>query len=179
MVRYIRDVLISLLEPTDVRLDEEALERWGRRIGETVDAPVVIALSGELGAGKSVLARAIGAGAGVTDAMPSPSYNLLFRYEAAGGREIVHLDLYRLNSVDVVWELGWGQLGASGEVVIVEWPDRAGNTMPPDHWLIHLSVPPNHPELRDIEVTRIGSPPVLAAFPLSLSVPSNAVSLKP
>lgn len=157
-----------------MRLDEEALERWGRRIGETVDAPVVIALRGELGAGKSVLARAIGEGAGVRDSMPSPSYNLLFRYEATGGREIVHLDLYRLNSVDEVWELGWGQLGAAGEVVLVEWPDRAGDTMPADHWLIELSIPETDPLQRDVRVSRVGSPSVLAAFPMSLSVLPNA-----
>lgn len=153
-----------------MRLDEEALVRWGERIGETVDAPVVIALAGELGAGKSVLARAVGKGAGVRDVMPSPSYNLLLRHEAAVGREVVHLDLYRIESPDELWELGWAHLGDDGEIVLVEWPERAGDVMPPDHWLIALSIPPGHPELRDVEVSRIGQPPDLAAFPMSLTV---------
>jgi len=152
-----------------VRLDEEELKRWGVRIGQTVEAPVVIALSGPLGAGKSVLARAIGSGVGVAESMPSPSYNLLLRYPTASDRELVHLDLYRLESPDELWELGWSQLGDGPEVVLVEWPERAGALMPPDHWVVGLSVPPGEPELRDVEVRRIGHPPELAPFPMSVS----------
>jgi tRNA threonylcarbamoyladenosine biosynthesis protein TsaE len=151
-----------------VRLDEQELVRWGRRIGETIDRPVVIALRGPLGAGKSVLARAVGAGAGVTGTMPSPSYNLLLRYETGAGTAVVHLDLYRLESPDELWELGWTQLGERGEIVLVEWPERAGDLMPPDHWVIELSIPEGAPTLRDVEVHRVGSPPELPAFPLSL-----------
>jgi tRNA threonylcarbamoyladenosine biosynthesis protein TsaE len=152
-----------------VRLDEEELKRWGVRIGQTVDAPVVIALSGPLGAGKSVLARAIGSGCGVDEAMPSPSYNLLLRYPAGSGRDVVHLDLYRLESPDELWELGWSQLGDDPEVVLIEWPERAGSLMPPDHWVIELSVPAGEPDLRDVGVRRVGSPPELASFPMSVS----------
>ena len=151
-----------------MRLDEQELVRWGRRIGETIDRPVVIALRGPLGAGKSVLARAVGAGAGVTGTMPSPSYNLLLRYETGAGTAVVHLDLYRLESPDELWELGWTQLGERGEIVLVEWPERAGDLMPPDHWVIELSIPEGAPTLRDVEVHRVGSPPELPAFPLSL-----------
>ena len=64
-----------------MRLDEADLGRWGRRIGESLATPAVIGLTGPLGAGKSVLARAIGAGAGVDETMPSPSHNLIFRYQ--------------------------------------------------------------------------------------------------
>jgi tRNA threonylcarbamoyladenosine biosynthesis protein TsaE len=88
-----------------VRLDEESLVRWGARIGETVTTPVLIALVGSLGVGKSVLARAVGDGAGVRQPMPSPSFNLLFRYSAFDGLEVVHLDLYRLERPDELWEL--------------------------------------------------------------------------
>jgi len=150
-----------------VRLDEEELKRWGDRIGRTVEAPVVIALSGPLGAGKSVLARAVGAGAGVAEAMPSPSYNLLLRYPARAGREVVHLDLYRLERPDELWELGWSQLGDGSEVVLVEWPERAGALMPRDHWVGRLAVAPAEPELRDVDVTRLGSPPELASYTMT------------
>ena len=152
-----------------MRLDETELSRWGRRIGQTVETPVFIALRGPLGAGKSVLARGIGEGAGVRESMPSPSYNLLFRYPADEGTEVVHLDLYRLESPDELWELGWSQLGVEGEVVLVEWPERAGDLMPADYWEIELSVPEGAPELRDIEVRRVGHPPELAAFPMTVT----------
>jgi tRNA threonylcarbamoyladenosine biosynthesis protein TsaE len=152
-----------------MRLDEIELGRWGRRIGETAETPVVIALRGTLGAGKSALARAIGAGAGVSETMPSPSYNILLRYTTDSGTEVVHLDLYRLDAPDELWELGWSQLGADNEIVLIEWPERAGDLMPRDHWLIELTVPDDEPELRDIEVHRVGHPSELASFPLSVS----------
>lgn len=152
-----------------MRLDESELVRWGASIGETVTPPVFIGLSGPLGAGKSVLARAIGAGAGVTDTMPSPSYTLVQRYEASGGRKVVHLDLYRIRSPDELGELGWRQLGGDEEIVLVEWPERAGDFLPSDHWLICLDVSEDDALLRDIEVRRVGSPPALAGFPMSIA----------
>jgi len=153
-----------------VRLDEIELARWGERIGETVDPPCVIALRGPLGAGKSVLARAIGRGAGVGVEMPSPSHNLLLRYPTPVGIDVVHLDLYRIESPDELWELGWSQLGEEGELVLLEWPERAESMLPRDHWMIELSVPDGHPQLRDVEVHRVGSPPGLAGFPMSVSI---------
>ena len=129
----------------------------------------MLGLVGSLGAGKSVLARAIGEGAGVQVAMPSPSFNLVFRYEADGGREVVHLDLYRIESPDDLWELGWNELGAENEIIIVEWPEQARALMPPDHWLIHLTVVSGSIELRDVKVQKVGSPNELVAFPISSS----------
>lgn len=156
-----------------MRLDEIEVKRWGERIGETVDRPVVIALKGPLGVGKSVLARAIGFGAGVRETMPSPSHSLVLSYPISADVKVVHLDLYRLESPDELWELGWSQLGIDGEIVLVEWPERADGHMPDHHWVIELSVPEGHPQLRDVEVHRVGSPPALAAFPLSLSAPGK------
>lgn len=152
-----------------MRLDEEELRRWGERIGRTVSAPVVIALQGPLGAGKSVLARAIGRGAGVRETMPSPSYNLLLRYETDSEVEVVHVDLYRIESTDELWELGWSEIGDGREVVLIEWPERAEDLLPDDHWMVRLSVAADEPEMRDVEVHRIGRPPELTAFPMSVT----------
>ena len=153
-----------------MRLDETQLVRWGKHIGQTVEVPVFIGLSGELGAGKSVLARAIGGGAGVIARMPSPSYTLVQRYPADAGRTLVHLDLYRIKSPDDLWELGWSQLADGDEIVLVEWPARAGSLLPEDRWLIELVCPVGLPEMRDVEVWRIGSPPEVAQFSM---VPSD------
>jgi tRNA threonylcarbamoyl adenosine modification protein YjeE len=152
-----------------MRLDEAGLTRWGARIGESIDTPAVLALSGPLGAGKSVLARAIGAGAGVSEPMPSPTFNLLFRHPAASGTEVVHADLYRIESPGELWELGWAQLGAHNEIVLVEWPEHAGDLLPGDHWWIELSVPHGRRHERDVDVRRVGRPPALAGFPVSVS----------
>ena len=152
-----------------MRLDEAGLKEWGHCIGSTSKAPIVLGLVGSLGAGKSVLARAIGEGAGVEVTMPSPSFNLIFRYEADQGCEVVHLDLYRLESPDDLWELGWNELGAENEIIIVEWPEQAFGLMPSDHWLIHLTVMPETIELRDVRVEKVGSPNELVVFPISSS----------
>ena len=76
-------------------LTEPDLVRWGERIGRQVPPPLFLALRGPLGAGKSVLARAVARGAGVEGPLPSPTFNLLFRYEAPTS-VVVHLDLYRI-----------------------------------------------------------------------------------
>ena len=102
--------------------------------------------------------------------MPSPSFNLLFRYETDQGCEVVHLDLYRIESPDDLWELGWNELGAENEIIIVEWPEQARDLMPPDHWLIHLTVVAENIALRDVRVQKVGSPKnELVAFPISSS----------
>lgn len=152
-----------------MRLDEAGLARWGERIGQTVDTPVFFGLRGPLGAGKSVLARAIGLGLGVAQAMPSPSFNLMFRYPAELGVQVVHLDLYRLDTPEELWELGWEELGQPDEVVLVEWPERAGPYLPPDHWIIELSPVRGRPKLRDVNVVRVGAPPELVGFPMTLT----------
>lgn len=152
-----------------MRLDETGLVRWGRSIGASVTAPVFIGLSGQLGAGKSVLARAIGRGAGVTEPMPSPSYTLVQRYAGRPGLHVVHLDLYRIGSPAELAELGWSQLGDDEQIVLVEWPERAADLMPPDHWLIRLDASDEDPLLRDVEVSRVGSPPDLVGFPMSIA----------
>lgn len=137
---------------------EAQLEAWGERIGAAVATPVFIALSGDLGAGKSVLARSIARGAGVDATMPSPTFNLVFRYDGTRAT-VVHMDLYRLEREAEVWELGWRELPADDEIALVEWPERAASLLPSDRWEIRLHV--ESADTRRIEVQRHGSAPDL------------------
>jgi tRNA threonylcarbamoyladenosine biosynthesis protein TsaE len=141
-------------------MDEAAIEAWGRRIGGQAARPLVVALSGELGAGKSVLARAIARGAGVTSALPSPTFNLLYRYVTESG-DMVHVDLYRLTDPDEVWELGWRDLGVAGEVVVIEWPERAGALLPAPRWDISLTPPTPGSRVRSVRAAAVGPAPAL------------------
>ena len=145
-------------------LDQEALEAWGERVGREAGLPLVLCLRGELGAGKSTLARAIARGAGVPGLLPSPTFNLLFRYEGAradGPLEVVHADLYRLRDPDEVWELGWRELGEGRQIVVVEWPERAETLLPAPRWEVTLRTPDGEPERRDVEARAVGDAPTL------------------
>ena len=164
---------------------EGELGAWGRRIGAEVEPPVFVGLRGPLGAGKSVLARAVAEGAGVREYLPSPTFNIVFRYglgeRAADGRaagvgevgggaaSVVHADLYRLRSVEELGGIGWDDLvGDEGAVVLVEWPERAGGELPADRWEVTLGYVAGDPGLRTVEVERCGEPAPLPAFPVGL-----------
>lgn len=82
----------------------------------------VIALSGELGAGKSTFARALLRSLGHDGPVPSPTYTLIEPYELPGG-QIYHVDLYRIVDVEEIEYLGFSDLGDG--LLLVEWPERA------------------------------------------------------
>lgn len=108
----------------------------------------VLLLEGDLGAGKSELARAvIRARAGADIPVPSPTFTLLQSY-ALPGIDIAHCDLYRLRGEDEVVELGLEECWRHG-ALIVEWPDRAGDLWPRERLRIVLDQPsPDAPDLR-------------------------------
>lgn len=119
--------------PRPVSLDE--LRAWGHRLGERLRPPALVALSGELGAGKTTLAQSICNGVGVREDVTSPTFALVNQYEA-DGTTVYHLDLYRLRGPDDLTNLGWDDIVNSKAIVIVEWPDRAADRLPPD--AIHI-----------------------------------------
>ncbi len=148
-----------------VTLTEPMLQAWGERIGLSVGVPVFLALRGQLGAGKSVLARAVARGAGVSGHLPSPTFNLLYRYRGERGIDVVHLDLYRLEDPAEVWELGWAELGLGEEIVLAEWPERAEALLPPDRWDVWLEIPSEEATVRTVRAERRGAAPALPAPP--------------
>jgi tRNA threonylcarbamoyladenosine biosynthesis protein TsaE len=109
--------------------------RVGQRIGRMVRAGDVVLLSGELGAGKTVLAQGIGRGLGVPDPIKSSSFVIMNEY---GGRlRLFHADLYRLEDPAQVAELALDELAADG-VLVVEWPERAPGELPEEHLSVRI-----------------------------------------
>ena len=151
-------------------LNEAEMIRWGRAIGVAARTPLFLFLRGPLGAGKSVLARSIAHGAGVEGAVPSPTFNLMFRYPASRGVEVVHMDLFRLTDPAELWELGWEELGGQDELVLVEWPERAEGMLPEHRWEIALGPVAGNLEVRTVSVIRFGGPQSLPGFPVSVSL---------
>jgi tRNA threonylcarbamoyladenosine biosynthesis protein TsaE len=94
--------------------------------------PLLIALSGELGAGKTTLVAGLLAALGHPGPVRSPTYSLIEPYRLAG-RDIHHCDLYRLRDPDEIEDLGMRDLLTARSVLLVEWPERAGDRLrPPD-----------------------------------------------
>ena len=102
---------------------EETIER-GREIGERLKPPVLILLTGDLGAGKTTLTKGIASGldAAEIDEVTSPTFTLVHKYERAA--RVYHVDLYRIGSVHDLETLGLEDVFSEHAVVIVEWPDR-------------------------------------------------------
>jgi tRNA threonylcarbamoyladenosine biosynthesis protein TsaE len=99
-------------------------------------------------------------GAGVQGDVPSPTFNLVFRYDTPRGIQVQHLDLYRLEHPDEVWELGWSELGAPDELVLIEWPDRAEALLPATRWEVAIE-DEGDPDTRRVIARAVGDPPPL------------------
>lgn len=102
---------------------DETIAR-GREIGASLKAPVLILLSGDLGAGKTTLTKGIAAGAGAAreDDVTSPTFTLVHKYE--GKTRVYHVDLYRIGDAHDLETLGLEDIFSERAIVIVEWPDR-------------------------------------------------------
>jgi tRNA threonylcarbamoyladenosine biosynthesis protein TsaE len=116
-----------------------ATESLGARIANLLRPGDVIALYGELGAGKTTLARGlIRALIGADTETPSPTFTLVQTYLAPSGLEIVHADLYRLHSPEESAELGLEDAFTSA-VTVIEWPERLQSRLPSDRLDVHLA----------------------------------------
>jgi tRNA threonylcarbamoyladenosine biosynthesis protein TsaE len=125
-----------------IAVTRDELVAWGERFGRAARPPLLVTLAGELGAGKTTLAQAICRGFGVTDEVTSPTYALVHEYRAPVGR-VFHLDLYRLKHPDELTNIGWDDLIAAPDaLVLVEWPERAGSRLP-SHVPIDLEYAPD------------------------------------
>ena len=132
-----RHVLPPLAAKGHLNLTQDEMVAWGRELGEAIVPPLVLSVTGDLGAGKTTLAQAICAGYGVEESVTSPTYALVHKYEAAKS-PVYHVDLYRLDNETQLTNIGWDDLLRERALVIVEWPERAGDRMPADSLHIDL-----------------------------------------
>ena len=99
----------------------------------------VIALHGELGAGKTTFMQGIAMALGIDRPVTSPTYTLSNEYNAPSFK-LVHMDLYRLTSPDDLLAIGYAEHIENGAVVAVEWPERAEELIPPDALHVYLDI---------------------------------------
>ncbi len=120
--------------------DAEATERLAQALARTAPVPAVVHLHGDLGAGKSTLARGWLRALGVTGAIRSPTYTLVERYPLPVG-EALHLDLYRIGDGAELEFLGLDDADAA--LWLVEWPERGGASLPAADLRVVLAIEDN------------------------------------
>ena len=130
-----------------IALTEAELVAWGEAFGRAALPPLVVAISGELGSGKTTLAQAICRGYGVVGAVTSPTFALVHQY-ASPRSPVYHVDLYRLEHESQLTNIGWDEIVSSHALVLVEWPERAGARLPLAHVPLALEHAPGDPSRR-------------------------------
>lgn len=128
--------------------DPGSTTRLGVALGAVAEAGDLICLWGELGAGKTHLAKAIGAGLGVRDTIASPSFILMAEYE--GRLPLFHIDPYRLVGAEDALAGGLIDERQASGVTLVEWPERLGDALPVDR--LDVRIDGTGEELRTIEL---------------------------
>lgn len=125
----------------------------GRRLGQLLAGGGVVALSGELGAGKTTLVQGLAAGLGIQDRVTSPTFTLVNEYQGRQGRRLLHIDLYRLGErpenalaesatfglSDLLGGSDLWQGDADQPVVAVEWAERVAALLPADYLEVRLA----------------------------------------
>lgn len=110
----------------------------GEKLARGLGPGDVLLLYGEMGAGKSELARGIAKGLGIQGHVPSPTFTILQVYEQ-GRLPLYHFDWYRLGSAQELYELGMEEYLQGNGVAVVEWPDMAQEAIPERHLAVHLT----------------------------------------
>lgn len=108
-----------------------ATKAIGAALGPELVPGDIISLSGDLGAGKTVFVQGLAAGLGVQDRVTSPSFSLIHEYR--GQFPIVHMDVYRLDSLQEVLDLGFEELLDPTSILVIEWGEAVAPLLPPGH----------------------------------------------
>lgn len=111
-------------------------EAFGKKIGEGLTPGSVIALYGDMGAGKTALTRGIAYGLGIAQGVSSPTFALVHEYE--GRLPIYHFDMYRVKDWDDLYSTGFFDYLEAGGVVIIEWSENIEGAIPDGSMQIHL-----------------------------------------
>lgn len=123
--------------------DTDDVPDAAERLLETIDHKGIIAFYGEMGAGKTTLIREICAQLGVTDVVNSPTFAIVNEYNAQDGEPIYHFDFYRINKTEEVYDFGYEEYFYSGNLCLIEWPEKIEEILPEEITKVYIRVDNN------------------------------------
>lgn len=129
---------------------ERETERLGMTLGRQLKPGTVIAYEGDLGAGKTAFTRGLARGLGIEEKVTSPTYTIVNEYE--GRLPLFHFDMYRLNSSEDLFDIGWEDYLERGGVIAVEWSSRIRDVLE-DALNIQIRKDPSREDGRFITIT--------------------------
>lgn len=131
---------VTSMHLTLISTSETQTESIGRAIGQAAQPGDVVALVGELGAGKTCLTRGMAAGLGIDEPVTSPTFILVAEYRTARGFPLYHADCYRFEKATVeAVDIGLDELMGDDGLCVIEWADRVQPLLPPDVLLITIT----------------------------------------
>ncbi|MDD3886967.1 MAG: tRNA (adenosine(37)-N6)-threonylcarbamoyltransferase complex ATPase subunit type 1 TsaE [Victivallaceae bacterium] len=123
---------MNIEKKTLISRSEVETEAFAENLAKQLPGGTVIALDGDLGAGKTVFARGFARGLGITEPVSSPTYTIVQEYKLPSGGMFYHLDLYRISNAVSALAFGVDEfLNDPDAYALVEWPERIDNIMPP------------------------------------------------
>ena len=111
-------------------------EEVGRKLAEKLPGGSVVAMYGDLGAGKTAFVRGMAKGMGLSCRVSSPTFTIVNEY--LGERELIHFDMYRLSSADELFDIGWEDYLARGAVCAVEWSEKVEDAFFGDEIVVRI-----------------------------------------
>lgn len=120
-------------------IDEKQMLDFGASLGRLLRGGDIIELIGDVGAGKTTLAKGIALGMQIDETVQSPSFTISRVYEAPGGLRLAHYDFYRLSDPGIMRNELSEAVGSIDTVVIIEWADSVEQTLPADRLTISIS----------------------------------------
>ena len=123
----------------EIAASEEEMIALGAKLSSGFGGGEVVALVGELGAGKTHLSKGLAEGLNCEDAVTSPTFSLVNEY-LSGRLPLYHFDFYRIDSVEELEQIGWEEYLEEEGVIVVEWADKFPDCLPPETRWCHLQV---------------------------------------
>jgi tRNA threonylcarbamoyladenosine biosynthesis protein TsaE len=134
--------------------DANETHALGQRLGALLRAGDVVVLDGDLGTGKTVVAKGIAVALGITEPVVSPSFTVVRQY--AGTLPLVHVDVYRIDHLQELYDIGFEELVGDDVITLVEWGDRVSALLPADRLEVVISADTDDDDTRHVQFDAVG-----------------------